>query len=129
MIRIDIAEIGFFAVVIRQGRVIHHLQQNIEKIRMGFFDFIEHQHGVRIAIDRVGQQTALIEADIARRRADQARYRVLFHVFAHVEAQELDAHGFGQLFGQLGLADACGTGKEKTTDRFFGMAQARSARA
>ena len=58
---------------------------------MRLFDFVEQQHGVGVAVDRVGQQTALIEADVAGRRADQARHGVRLHVFAHVEAEELDA--------------------------------------
>src|SRR3989442_412860 len=42
---------------------------------------------------------------------------------AHVEAQELDPHGLGQLLGQLGLADTRRAGEEKTTDWLFWMAQ------
>ena len=66
-----VAEIGLATVVIGQRAVIHHLQQDIEDVRMRFFDLIEQQHGMRLLGDRFGQQPALIEADIARRRADQ----------------------------------------------------------
>ena len=41
-------------------------------------------------VDAVGEQAALIEADIAGRRADQAADRVALHVLRHVEAQQLD---------------------------------------
>jgi hypothetical protein len=37
----DIAEINLLAVVIGQLAVIHHLQQDIEQIAMGLFDFIQ----------------------------------------------------------------------------------------
>src|SRR5581483_8536740 len=96
------------------------------KIRVRLFNFVEQQNRVRVAVDRVGQQAALIEADVAGRGADQARDGVLLHVFAHVEAQELDAHDFRELFRQLGLAHAGGAGEEKTADRFFRMAQPRA---
>ena len=49
-------------------------------------------HRVRRLADGVGEQAALVEADVARRRADEPRHRVLLHVLGHVEAQELDAH-------------------------------------
>src|SRR6185503_3427464 len=45
------------------------------------------------------------ETDVAGRRADEPRHRVLLHVLAHVEAQELDPEHLGQLLGQLGLSD------------------------
>src|SRR6267378_2426182 len=48
-------------------------------------------------IDSVREQAALIEADITRWRADQPRNGVALHVFAHVEAQKLDAHDVGEL--------------------------------
>ena len=86
-----IAEIGLAPVVVGQRAVIHHLQQDIEDVRMRLFDFIEQQHRMRLLGDRLGQQAALVETDIARRRADQAADRMAFHVFGHVEADQLDA--------------------------------------
>ena len=71
--------------------VVHHLQQQVEQIRVRLLDLVEQQHRVRRLVDRVGQQAALIEADVAGRRADQARHRVPLHVLRHVEAQEADA--------------------------------------
>jgi len=52
--------------------MVHDLQQDIEKVRMRFFDFIKQQHRVRIFHHRVGQQPPLVETDIPRRRADEA---------------------------------------------------------
>ena len=69
----DIAEIDLLAVVIGQLAVIHHLQQDVEQVRMRLFDFVEQQHAMRMLVDAVGEQPALVEADIARRRADQPR--------------------------------------------------------
>jgi hypothetical protein len=39
---------------------------------VGLLDLIEQQHRMGMLVDRVGQKAALIEAHIARRRADQA---------------------------------------------------------
>ena len=79
------------------------------------------------ACDRVGEQPALVEADVARRRADQPRHRVLLHVLAHVEAQELHAQRLGELLGELGLADAGGPGEQEDPIGLSG--RARPARA
>ncbi len=67
-----VAEIGLATVVVGQRAVVHHLQQDVEDIRMRFFDLVEQQHGVRFLGDRFGQQAALVKPDVARRRADQA---------------------------------------------------------
>jgi hypothetical protein len=56
---------------------------------------------------------ALLEADVAGRRADQPRDRVLLHVLAHVEARELVAELNRELLGELGLADAGRSGEQK----------------
>ena len=50
----------------------HHLQQHVEHVGMGFLDFVEQHHGVRPAADLFGQLAAFLEADVARRSADQA---------------------------------------------------------
>ena len=65
-----VAEVRFTPVVIGQRTVIHHLQQQVEHIRMRFFDLIKQQHRVRMFNHRIGQQPALIEANVARRRPD-----------------------------------------------------------
>ena len=79
-------------MVIGQLAVVHHLQQNVEQVGMGFLDLVEQQHAMRVLVDGIGQQAALIIADIARRRADQAGNAVAFHIFGHVEALERNAH-------------------------------------
>ena len=76
--------------------------------------------------DRFGEQAALIEADVARRCADQARDRVPFHVLRHVEADQLDAHGHRELPRDLGLADAGRTGEQERADRSALVAETRA---
>ena len=70
----DIAEVDLLAVVVGQLSVVHHLQQNVEQVRMRLLDFVEQQHAVRMLIDAVSEQAALIEANVARRRADQTAH-------------------------------------------------------
>jgi hypothetical protein len=82
---------------------------------------------VRLLGDGLGQQAALVEADVARRRADQAADGMALHVLGHVEADQLDAQDVGQLLGDLGLAHAGGAAEQEAADRLVGLAQARSA--
>src|SRR6185437_5510130 len=74
--------------------------------------------------DRFREQPTLIEAYIARRRADEPRHRVPFHVFRHVETQELDTHDRGQLPGHFRLTDTRGSGKQEAANRLALIAQA-----
>src|SRR3546814_5652860 len=67
------------------------LQQDVEDVRVRLLHLVEQQHAVRRLDDLLGQQAALVEADVARGRADQAADRMRFHVLAHVEAHQLDA--------------------------------------
>ena len=55
--------------MIGKTAVIHHLQEQIENIRMRLFNLIEQQDGMRCLIDSIGEQTTLIKADITRRKA------------------------------------------------------------
>ena len=119
-----VAEIDLLAVVIGELAVIHHLQQDVEQIGMGLFDLVQQQHDVGVLIDGVGQQPALVEADIAGRGADQPRDRVAFHIFRHVEPHQLHAQGQGEAAGHLGFADAGGAGEEIAADGLFRLAQA-----
>jgi hypothetical protein len=70
--------------------VVHHLQQDVEQVRMGLLDLVEQQDAIGMLIDTIGQQAALVETDIAGRGADQPADSVPLHVFGHVEAQQLD---------------------------------------
>ena len=72
-------EINRPALAIGQLPVIQHLKQHVEHIRMRFFDLIEQHDLIGPTAHRLGQNTALIIANIARRRTDQARNRMLFH--------------------------------------------------
>ena len=87
--------------------MVHDLQQYIVNIGMCFFDFIEQQNAVWLFGHGIGEQTALIKADITRWRTNQTRHRVPFHVLGHVEANQLNTEHECELFRELGFADAC----------------------
>ena len=70
--------------------LVHHLEQDVEQIRVRLLDLVEQQHAMRMLVDAVREQAALIEADIAGRRTDEAADRVALHVLRHVEAEHLD---------------------------------------
>jgi hypothetical protein len=93
-------------------------------------DFVEQHHRVRTAAHRLGEVTALLIADIARRRADQARHGVLLHELGHVDAhhrlfgveQELR-----QRLAQLRLADTGGPRNRNEPFGRFGSDKTRRA--
>src|ERR1035437_5211635 len=91
---------------------------------MRLLDLVEQQHAMRMLIDAVGEQPALVEADIAGRRTDQTRYRMSLHVFRHIEADELNTKRERKLLGNFGLADAGRPGKQIAADRLFWFALA-----
>jgi hypothetical protein len=81
-----IFEIHDPALRIGDMAVVKDLEQDIEYIRMGFFNFVEQHHGIRPAPYCFGKLSAFIVADISRRRAHEPRYREFFHVLGHVDA-------------------------------------------
>ena len=118
-----VAEIHLLAVVVGQLAVIHHLQQDVEQIGMRLLDLVQQQHRVRVLVDGISQQPALIEPDVARRRADQPRDGMALHVFRHVEADQLHPQRRGQLSRHLRLAHARGPGEQIGADGLLRLAQ------
>ena len=96
-----IAKINRAAIMVCESAVIHHLQQHIIHIGMGFFDLIQQQNAMWVLVNPVCQLPALIKSNIARRRADQPADRVFFHIFGHVKAQHFHAKTIGQLLGNF----------------------------
>ena len=58
------------ALAIGQAAIVQNLQQHIEHIRMGLFDFVQQDDAVGVTAYSLGQLTALIIAHIAWRGAD-----------------------------------------------------------
>ncbi len=87
---------------------------------MRLLDLVEKHDLIGPAADRFRERAAFLIADIARRRADQTRDRVLFHIFRHVETADrliVVEKEIGQRLGQLRLADARRPEEEEGTDR------------
>ncbi len=61
-----VAEIDGAALPVGQPPVIEHLQQYVEHVGVGLFDFVEQDHLVGAAAHRLGQAAAFLIADIAR---------------------------------------------------------------
>src|SRR4051812_48574257 len=99
--------------------MVHHLQQQVEHVRMRLLDLVEQQYRMRMLGHGLGEQPALIETDVARRGTDQTRYRMTLHVLRHVEANQLDPEHARQLARDLGLADAGWTGEYVRPDRLL----------
>lgn len=114
-------------MMVGQAAIIHHLQQDVEQVRMRLFDFVEQQHAMRISIHRIGEEAALIETDITRRRADQTADRMAFHIFGHVEPLQWNAHDARKLARHFGLADTGGARKQIVANRLVRIAQAGTA--
>ena len=96
---------------IGQTPIVQHLQQDVENIRMGFFNFVEQQHAIGFATYGFSQITAFVVAHISRRCTNQTANRMLLHELAHVDANHVVfavKQKASQSLAQLGLADACG---------------------
>ena len=65
-----------------------YLEQHVEDVRMGFFNFIKEDHAVRTAAHGFSELAAFFITHISGRRPDAARHGVLFHVFGHVNAHD-----------------------------------------
>ena len=122
-----VPEIDGLAVVVGELAVVHHLQKDVEQVGVRLFDLVEQKHAVRLLVDGVGEQSALVVADIARGRADQPTDRMAFHIFGHVEALQRDAEHRSELPGDLRLADAGRAGEQIVADRLVGLAKPGAA--
>ena len=120
MISTRVGEVDRAALAVGQATVVHELQQHVEHVRVRLLDLVEQHHRVRPAAHRLGELAALVVADVARRRADEARHRVLLHVLAHVDADHrplVVEQEVGERAGELGLADARRAEEQERADR------------
>src|SRR2546423_5947709 len=83
---------------------------------MSLLDLIEQHYLIGPPPHRLGERTAFVVADIAWRRADQPRDRVLLHVFRHVESD----HG-GLIVEQI-LGKRLGKRSEEHTSELQSLA-------
>jgi hypothetical protein len=127
-----VAEIDGAALTVGQAAVIEHLQQDVEDVGMRLLDLVEQHDLVGPTPHGFGQRTAFVITDIAGRRADQPRDRVLLHELGHVEA---DHRGLvveqvsGERFCEFGLADAGRAQEHERAGRPVRVLQARAGAA
>src|SRR5579859_766958 len=112
--------------------IFQNLQHHIEDVGVGFFDFVEQHHAVRLAADFVGELAAIVVAHIACGGTDQTCHVVMLAKFAHVDLYQrvVAAKKFaGQNASQLGLAHAGWAEKDERADWPFFAANARAVAA
>ena len=100
--------------------LVEHLQEGLEHVAVRLLDLVEQEHLVRALADRLGELPAAVVADVARRRADEARDGVRLGVLGEVEAGHRVRRvkqALGDRLGRLGLADAGRAEQEKRPDR------------
>ena len=88
---------------------LEDLQQRVEDVGVRLLDLVEQHDRERLAAHLLGELAALFVADVARRRAEQPRHRVLLGELAHVELDQrvlVAEQELGQRLGQPGLPDA-----------------------
>src|SRR5882724_8277576 len=127
-----VAEVHRAALAVGEPPVVEHLQQHVEDVRVRLLDLVEEDDRVRAATDGLGELAAFVEADVARRGADEARHRVLLHVLRHIDADHrplVVEHELGERARQLGLADAGGTEEQERADRLVRVAEPGAAAA
>ena len=66
--------------------VVKYLKQNVKNIRMCFLNFIKKKNTVRISPYLFTKLSALVIANISRRRSNQFRHTVFLHIFRHIYA-------------------------------------------
>ena len=111
-----VAEVDRPALGVGEPPVLEDLEQDVEDVGVGLLDLVEQQHRVGLAAHGLGQLAALVVADVAGRRADEPRDRVLLHVLGHVDADHrvlVAEQELGQRPGELGLADPRGAEEDE----------------
>ena len=107
------------ALRVGQATVIQDLEQDVEDFGVRLLDLVQEDDGVRMATEGLGELAAFFVADVAGRRADETRDRVLLHILGHIDADHrlLAVEEFGrERLGELGLADAGGAEEEERAD-------------
>eukprot|EP00982_Pelagococcus_subviridis_P012602 31181-Pelagococcus_subviridis.AAC.12 len=103
-----------------QAPVLHHLQQNVEDVRVRLFNLVEEQDRERRPSHRLRERPALAEPDVPGRRAHELRHGVPLHVLGHVQTHHVIRGAkvlLRERLGQLRLAHPRGAGEEHRRDR------------
>ena len=115
-----VREVDGAALAVGEAAVVEHLEQHVEHVGVRLLDLVEQHDRVRAAAHRLGELPALLVADVARRRADEARHVVLLLVLRHVDADHrplVVEEEVGERAGELRLPDARRAEEQERADR------------
>src|SRR3989338_10463073 len=113
-----------------QAAVVEHLQEDVEDLRVRFFYLVEEDDGVGAVPHELREAAAFVVADVARRRADHLRDRVLLRVLRHVNADQGligVEHEFRERLREFRFPDAGGAEEEEASHGAVGIADAGPA--
>ena len=121
----DVAEIHLLAVVVGQLAVVHHLQEDVEQVRMRLLDLVEQQHAMRMLVDRrrSAARPGRSRHSRAARRSGARRCAAPCTPTCR-SAMSSTPSDQRELPRDLGLADAGRAGEQVGADRLLGVAQA-----
>src|SRR5215218_9313816 len=115
-----VLEVHGAALRVRELPVLQDLQHDVEDVGVGLLDLVEEDDRVGTTPHLLRELAALVVADVAGWRTDQAAHRVALHVLGHVEPD----HGvlvaeevLGKGAGELGLADPGGAQEDERAAR------------
>ena len=83
-----VLEVDRATLRVGEATVLQDLEERVEHVGVGLLDLVEEHDGERLAAHGLGELAAFVVADVARRRADEPRHRVLLHVLGHVELDQ-----------------------------------------
>ena len=115
-----VAKIRNRPLPICEASILKHLQEHMEDVGVRLLHLVKEDNGKRLFAYGICELTALFVADIARRRANKTRRRVLLHILGHIKADDCllrSEHGFGKSTSKLRLTDSRRAEKEEGADR------------
>ena len=100
---------------------VKHLEQYVEHVGVGFLNFVKQYDGIWFPTNFFRQLAAFFVANVSRRCANEARYGVFLHIFAHIDTDKSVARVkeiFGKHFCQFSFSNTCWTKENERSDRF-----------
>src|SRR5204862_5315973 len=102
------------------------LEEDVKDLGVRLLDLVEEHDRVVLATHGLGELTAFVKADIARRRADEPADVVALHELAHVDLDErvlAAEHELGEGLRELGLSHSGGPEEDERADGTLGILQ------
>ena len=85
----SVLEVHLATQAVGQLSVVEYLQKDVEDIGMSLLNLVEQDDGVGLAPNLLGQLSALLVADVSRRRTDETRDGEFLHILAHIDADHV----------------------------------------